>query len=161
MHKKFFIVTAIVLAVAAGLASAVAQITHSGRHGRHSDWMLQRMAAKLNLTDAQQAQIKNILQAEKAKTEPLRQQLRQNRMAQTGNTTGAFDEAQVRAFADKQARLKSDLMVERERAKSQMFAVLTPDQRQKAITLMQERRQRRPHHMHKNFRPGASATPGQ
>jgi periplasmic protein CpxP/Spy len=159
MHKKFFIVTAIVLAVAAGLASAVAQVTHSGRHGRHSGWMLQRMAAELNLTEAQQAQIKNILQAEKAKTQPLRQQLRQNRLAQDGNATGAFDEARVRAFADKQAQLMSDLTVERARAKSQIFAVLTPDQRQKAVALMQERQQRRQHRMHKNSGPEASATP--
>jgi Spy/CpxP family protein refolding chaperone len=159
MHKKFFIVTAIVLAAAAGLVSAVAQVTQSGRHGRHSGWMLRRMTAELDLTDAQQAQIKNILQAEQAKTRPLRQQLRQNRMAQTGNTTGAFDEAQARASADKQAQLMSDLMVERERAKSQIFAVLTPDQRQKALALMQQRQQRRRHHMDKNSGPEASATP--
>lgn len=159
MHKKFFIVTAIVLAVAAGLASAVAQVTHSGRHSRHSGWMLRRMAAELNLTEAQQAQIKNILQAEKAKTQPLRQQLRQNRLAQTSNTTAAFDEAQVRAFADKQAQLMSDLTVERERAKSQIFAVLTPDQRQKALALMQERKQRRQHHMNKNSGPATNTSP--
>src|SRR5260370_18735962 len=160
MHKKFFIVTAIVLAVAAGLASAVAQITQSGRHGRHNNgWMLQHMAAQLNLTDAQQAQIKNILQAEKAKTQPLRQHLRQNRLAQTSNTTGAFNEPQARPFADNQARLMSDLTVERQRAKSQIFAVLTPDQRQKALTLIHQRQQRRQHHMQKNSGPEASATP--
>src|SRR5260370_39025025 len=106
MHKKFFIVTAIVLAVAAGLASAVAQITQSGRHGRHNNgWMLQHMAAQLNLTDAQQAQIKNILQAEKAKTQTLPQQLRQNRLAQSSHATSAFRESQALAFLAQHRRL--------------------------------------------------------
>ena len=61
MHKKFFITTAILMAVAAGLAtSALAQ--HSGRgFGHHSGWMLKHMAKELNLTDAQQTQIKGIM----------------------------------------------------------------------------------------------------
>ncbi len=160
MHKKFFTVTAIVLAVAAGLAAAVAQVTDSGRHSRHSGWMLQRMTAELNLTETQQAQIKTILDAEKAKIQPLRQQLRQNRLDQAGSMTSNFDEAQVRAFAGKQAQLMTDLAVERERAKSQIFAVLTPDQRQKAVALMQDHRQRRQHRMYKNPQPPATTTPG-
>lgn len=158
MHKKFFTVTAIVLAVAAGLASAVAQITQSGTQGRHTGWMLQRMATELNLTDAQQAQIKAILQTERAKTQPLRRQLRQNRLAQTSSTTGSFNEAQVRAFASKQAQLITDLTVERERAKSQIFALLTPDQRQKAVALMQEHEQQRQRRMQKSSQ--SETTPG-
>jgi Spy/CpxP family protein refolding chaperone len=119
--------------------------------------MLQRMTAQLNLTEAQQAQIKTILQTEKTKIQPLRQQLRQNRQAQTGAVSGTFDEAQVRSFASKQAQIMTDLTVERERTKSQIYAVLTPDQRQKAQALMQEHRQ---HHMHKNAAPPSGTTPG-
>lgn len=157
MHKKFFIVTAIVLAVAAGLTAAVNQETQGPGSGRHGSGMLKRMAAELNLTDAQQAQIKTILQTERAKIRPLRQQLRQNRLAQTGSVTGNFDEARVRAFAAKQAQIMSDLTVERERTKSQIYAVLTPDQRQKALELMQQRRQ---HRMQKHSQSPATTTPG-
>ncbi len=160
MHKRFFTVTAIVLAVAAGLASAVAQAAQSTGHGRHGGWMLQRMASELNLTDAQQAQIKNILQSEKSKIQPLRQQLRQNRLDQSSNMTGNFDEAQVRAYANKQAQLVADLTVERERTKSQIFAVLTPDQRQKALAWMQQHRQYRRHRMQRNSQSPATTTPG-
>lgn len=160
MHKRFFTVTAIVLAVAAGLASAVAHAAQSGRHARHAGWMLQRMASELNLSYTQQAQIKNILQTEKGKIQPLRQQLRQNRMDQSSITTGTFDEAQVRAYANKQAQLMSDLTVERERTKSQIFALLTPDQRQKAVALMQEHRQYRRHRMHNSSQSPATTTPG-
>lgn len=144
MYKKFFVVTALVLALTAGLAVAVTQGA-TGQH-HHNGWMLRRMTRELNLTDAQQTQIKNILQAEKAKTQPLREQLRENRQSQnTGTAAGAFDEAQARAFANKQAQILSNLMVERARTKSEIFAVLTPDQRQKAQQLMQEHRQRRMH----------------
>jgi periplasmic protein CpxP/Spy len=158
MHKKFFMVTAGVLALAAGLSAAVTEAVaqNHGKHGREGK-MLQRMTEQLNLTDAQQGQIKTILQTEKAKIQPLRQQLHQNRMAQTGAVTGTFDETQVRSFASKQAQIMTDLTVERERTKSQIYAVLTPDQRQKAQTLMQEHRQ---HHMHKHAAPPAGTTPG-
>ncbi len=139
MHKKFFIVTAIVLALAAGLtASAMGQ--HGGGFGRHGG-MLKRMTRELNLTDAQQTQIKSIMIAEKTKIQPLRQQLRQNEQAENASINGTFDQAQATAFAGKQSQIMSDLIVEKERTKSQIYAVLTPDQRQKALQLMQEHQQ--------------------
>lgn len=144
MRKKFFIVTALVLALAAGLTAAVVN-QETGGKGRHRGWMLARMTKELNLTSDQQAKIKTILETEQAKMQPLRQQLRQNRLAENSSSTGAFDEAQVRAFATKQAQIMTDLTVERERTKSQILAVLTPDQRTKALALMQQRGQHRHH----------------
>jgi Spy/CpxP family protein refolding chaperone len=161
MHKKFFIVTAGVLALAAGMYAAVAQTVaqSQGKQG-HQGRMLQRMTEQLNLTETQQAQIKTILQTEKTKIQPLRQQLRQNRLAQTGAVTGTFDEAEARLFATKQAQITADLTVERERTKSQIYAVLTPDQRQKALALMQEHEQHRQHRMHKHSPAATTPTPG-
>lgn len=144
MRKKFFIVTALVLALAAGLTAAVVR-QEAGGKGRHHGWMLARMTKQLNLTQDQQAQIKTILETQQAKMQPLRQQLRQNRLAENSNTTGSFDEAQVRAFAGKQAQIRTDLTVERERTKSEILAVLTPDQRTKALAMMQQRGRHRHH----------------
>ncbi len=158
MHKKFFTVTAIALAVAAGLASAVAYAAQGGTHSRYGGWMLQRMTRELNLTGAQHAQIKNILETEKGKIQPLRQQLRQNRLDQSGMTAN-FDEAQVRAYANKQAQIMADLTVEREHTKSQILAVLTPDQRQKALLMRQHRHYRR-HRMPGGSQSPATTTPG-
>ncbi len=142
MHKKFFITTAILMAVAAGLAtSALAQRPGSG-FGHHSGWMLKHMAKELNLTEAQQTQIKGIMAGEKSKIRPLMQQLRQNEQAENANINGSFNENQARAFAGKQAQIMSDLIVEKQRIRSQVYAVLTPEQRQKAQQLMQEREQR-------------------
>jgi periplasmic protein CpxP/Spy len=150
MHKKFFIVTATLLALAAGLAaSAFAQ---GPRYGfRHHGWMLKHMVRELNLTDAQQTQIKSILADERSKIKPLMQQMRQNEQAQNAAMNGSFDEAQARAFAGKQAQIMSDLIVEKQRAKSQIYAVLTPDQRQKALQLMQEHQQRRQERLQKKL----------
>jgi Spy/CpxP family protein refolding chaperone len=149
MNKKFFMVLTIVLAVAAGLVTtALAQ--GRGKFGHHHGWMLQRMTKDLNLTEAQQAQIKTILQTQRAKIQPLMQQLHQNEQAQSAAITGAFDETQARAFAGKQTQIMSDLIVEKQRTKSEIYAVLTPDQRAKAQQLLQEHQQRRLQHKQKH-----------
>ena len=143
MHKKFFIVITIVLAVAAGLAGSVyAQGPQRGFGHRHGG-MLERMTRELNLTDAQQAQIKNILADERTRTKPLREKLRQNATEESLKVYGNFDDTQVRAFANNQAQIMRDLIIEKERTKSQIYSVLTPDQRQKALQLIQQHEQRR------------------
>jgi periplasmic protein CpxP/Spy len=153
MNKKLFLVpVAIILAVAAGLAGTVyAQGAGpgSGFGRRHGGWMLKHMAKKLNLTNAQQGQIKTIMQGERAKMQPLMQQLRQNEQAQNAAITGDFNESQARAFAQKQTQIMNDLIVEKQRVKSQIYAVLTPEQRQKALQLMQQREQRHQERMQK------------
>lgn len=147
MHKKTIIIAAILMALAAGLATtAFAQHRGMG-FGRHNGWMLKHMVKQLNLTEAQQTQIKSIMADEKTKTRPMMQQLRQNEQAEYANVNGSFDENQARAFANKQAQLMTDLIVEKERMRSQVYAVLTPEQRQKALQLMQERQQRRQERM--------------
>jgi periplasmic protein CpxP/Spy len=146
MSKKFLMIPAILMALAAGLAtSALAQ-----RPGHHGGWMLKRMTKQLNLTDAQQTQIKGIMAGEKPKIQPLMQQLSQNQQAQNANINGTFDENQARAFAGKQAQIMTDLIVEKQRMRSEVYAVLTPEQRQKAQQLMQERQQRRQSRMKQN-----------
>jgi Spy/CpxP family protein refolding chaperone len=150
MHRKFIIVAAILMAVAAGLAtSSFAQHPGMG-FGRHCGWMLKHMAKQLNLTEAQQTQIKGIMADEKTKIKPMMQQLRQNEQAQNANVNGTFDEAQTQAFANKQSQLMASLIVEKQRIRSEVFAVLTPEQRQKAQELMQERQQRRQERMKKH-----------
>ena len=149
MHKKSIILAAILMALAAGLA-ATASAQHRGMgFGRNNGWMLKHMTKQLNLTDAQQTQIKGIMADEKTKIKPMLQQLRQNQQAEDANINGSFDENQARAFANKQAQLMTDLIVEKERMRSQVYAVLTPEQRQKALQLMQERQQHRQERMSK------------
>jgi len=149
VNRKFFIVIALVLVAAAGLAAHAVTQGHNGRYGRHDGWMLRHMIRELSLTEAQQAQIKSIWEAEKAKIQPLRRQLRQNEQAESASIRQTFDEIEARAFAGKQAQIMSDLIVEKQRAKSAIYAVLTPDQRAKAAQLLQERQQRWQKHTQK------------
>jgi protein CpxP len=46
-----------------------------------------------------------------------------------------FDESEFRAIAQKHADLKTEMMVQQAKTKQQIFAVLTPEQRQKAEKL--------------------------
>lgn len=165
MKKKFFLgVTAIILVVAAGLAGTVLaqgpgrEFGPGFRH-HHGGWMLGHMTKELNLTADQQSQIKSIMQAERTKIQPLMQQLRQNEQAQNATITGNFDEEQARAFAGKQTQIMSDLIVEKQRTKSQIYAVLTPEQRQKAQQLMQERQQKRQQWMQKHSQQQPQSQP--
>jgi protein CpxP len=153
MHKKFFITAAILMAVAAGLATAALGQRPGKGFGHHSGWMLKHMTKELNLTEAQQTQIKSIMADGKTKMKPLLEQLRQNRQAENSIGNGTFNETQARAFASKQAGIMTDLMVEKQRTRSQVFAVLTPEQQQKAQQLMQERRQHRQERMKKHAEP--------
>jgi len=160
VKKKFLLMTALILAMAAGLAVTVFAQGPRMWQGRHGGWMgmSQRMAKELNLTDAQQAQIKSILQAERAKTQPIMQQLHKNEQAQDTAVNGNFDEAKAQAFAAGQAQLMSNLIVEKQRTKAQIYAVLTPEQREKAQTLMQQREQRRQERIQKHQQKQSSPT---
>lgn len=149
MQKKFFISMAILLAVAAGLTSNALAHGRGRGMGHQNGWMLRHMSKQLNLTETQQTQVKNIMAEGRSKTQPLMQQLRQNEMAANASVNGNFDETQAKAFADKQAQIMSSLLVEKQRTKSQIYSVLTPDQRQKALQLMQQHEQRRQERLQK------------
>ncbi|MCU1331809.1 MAG: pilus assembly/Cpx signaling pathway, periplasmic inhibitor/zinc-resistance associated protein [Candidatus Angelobacter sp.] len=147
MNRKFILIAALLLALAASLATTAFGQHRNVGFGRHDGWMLKHMARQLNLTETQKTQIKSIMAEEKTKIKPMLQQLRQNEQAENANVNGSFDENQARAFANKQAQLMTDLIVEKERTRSQVYAMLTPEQRQKALQLMQERQQHRQERM--------------
>ncbi len=108
---------------------------HFGRH--HGHFALWKMfGRKLHLTDAQRTQIKTIVSAERPKMKPLFEQLKAGReQLETLIKSGPFDEAKVRSIAKAQANTLTDMIVAKERMKSQIYAVLTPEQRAKAEKL--------------------------
>ena len=127
---------AVVLAITLGvtLARAGAVGWHHGH--RH---MLKWLAHELDLTDAQQAQIKSMIEAEKPNIRPLVQQLAdQQKLMLAATANGAFDDAKVRTIAGNQAQVIAQLLVEKEKLISNVYQnVLTPDQRVKADALRQ------------------------
>lgn len=107
-----------------------------GKCGHHHHGHFDRLFKKLGLTDAQRAQVKQVVSEERANMKPLVQSLREARKELRELTkNGAFDEQKVRASASKQADTMVNLIVAKERMKSRIYALLTPEQRAKAEQL--------------------------
>src|SRR5215207_2897645 len=156
MTKKRMIGGAVALA-AALMMTAAAFAQHGpggphghggpGRHGGHGGGpgsLLGHISQVLNLTDAQQAQIKQLEDGFKESTKGLHEQLGK---AGPGGpfevlNGGTFDEAAVRAAAQARANLHVELEVAHARFFSQVYAVLTAEQKAKLAELHQQMQER-------------------
>jgi protein CpxP len=133
MKSTHFRILAVVAALLVGAGILLAQGMH--QHGGPDamfNGMLGHYAEALDLTSAQQDQIKAIWEKEKPTLKPLMQQMRQNRAATEALVENApFDEAKTQALAAQHAQTAIALEVEHARMKSEMLQVLTPDQKAK------------------------------
>ncbi len=108
----------------------------------------------LNLTDAQQAQIKQIFSAGKSTIEPLMQQEMQSRQAMMQLVTaGSFDEAKAQSIAQQSASVHSQLEVEHARLFSQAYQVLTASQKTQLTQIMAKHEARMQQHMQEKAAP--------
>ena len=129
--KRRIMVSVVVVVMLAGSAylAAAGGPGFGGKRGGPG-MHVERMAEVLGLSDAQKAKVSEILNVEREKTGPLRQQLFENRkQIMEAAFSGKFDEAAVRAMAEKQARIQTELIVSHARATSEIHALLTPEQR--------------------------------
>ena len=119
--------------------------------------MMGYLSRKLELTDAQRSQVKEIMAKEKPTLQPLILQMAQNhqQMRQLVMANG-FDEAKVREMAAQQTQTLTELTVQRARVESEMYQVLTPDQKTKLGTIITQHEQRFMNHMQ-----GQAQGPGQ
>ncbi len=92
--------------------------------------ILNRLADRLHLTDEQKAQIKIIVQTEVPVVKPILMNgvAIHKQLAPLGRD-GVYDEATVNRLAGLQATNARKLIVEKEKVKAQIFAILTPEQR--------------------------------
>lgn len=106
--------------------------SHRGNFHHRGMMMGRRMFRQLDLTDAQKEQIRTIRKTSRDSTKALRDSLRDThkQLADLG-TDGTFDQAAVESLAGQQADLQKQLIIERQKVKSQIFAVLTPEQKTK------------------------------
>lgn len=146
MKSSHIKIVAVALALTLMAAIAVSQTVkraHMHGDGMFGEHMLGFFTDYLNLSDAQQAQIKDILAKEKPTLWPLMQQMAQSHHdLRQLEESGTFDEAKVRALASQQAQIMTELMVQKARIHSEMFQVLTPDQKAKMTQFMDRREQR-------------------
>jgi periplasmic protein CpxP/Spy len=110
--------------------------------------MLGHLARSLDLTDAQQSQVKEIMAKEKPTFQPLMLQMAQtNQQVRQLVLANGFDEAKVRELASQQTQTLTELTVQRARVESELLQVLTPDQKTKLSAIITEHQQRFMNHM--------------
>jgi len=108
------------------------------------------LAHQLDLTETQHAQVKAIMAKEKPNFQPLMLQMAQNRQQMRQLImSGSFDEAKVRELAAQQSQTVTELTVQRARVESEMFQLLTPEQKTKLTTIVTQHEQRMMNHMQK------------
>ena len=94
----------------------------------------------VDLTDDQKAKLKELRQSNREGLKSVREGLKANRKKmQELTANGAFDEAAVTALANEQAGLSAKMIVERQRIKSQMFSILTDEQKTKLAEMKAKR----------------------
>lgn len=117
---------------------------HRGGPGMKHGMFGGRFAEKLNLTDAQKEQMKQISTRFDESTKTLREQLHGARDNKLGMLNGGtFDEAAVRTAAQARANLHVEMEVARARMMSEMFAILTPEQKAQLAAEHQKMEQKR------------------
>lgn len=140
MNSKKWITGVAVLAVSASLAIAAPQAARGawGGHHRGHGFMGQKMAEKLNLSDAQKQQIKDLnkqfRQDNKATFESFRQTMKDVRAAKQANDTAKLD-ALKPTIESQKAQMKQL----REAQEQKILSVLTPDQQAQFKALKAER----------------------
>lgn len=98
----------------------------------------------LNLTDAQKEQVKQIMDGFRAGTQELREKMRSLGGREGDLLNGAaFDEAAVRSAAQARAQVQVELEVAHARMLSQVYNVLTAEQKAKLAERRQQFEQRR------------------
>jgi Spy/CpxP family protein refolding chaperone len=118
-----------------------------GMHGPGGGSLVEHFSRVLDLTDAQKAQVKQIEDSFREGTKSLHEQARQ---AGGGGPFDAlregFDESAVRSAAQARANIHVELEVAHARMLSQVYAILTPEQKAKVAELRRQFEQRRPGH---------------
>lgn len=159
INKIFVMTLSALMAVTVGISAILAQSSneqsgsqkpgegkgHFGRrHGHHGRGMRGGMFRALNLTDAQKAQMKQIGQSYRERTQPLRQELRSKMQGlRLPDQGGAFNEALATQTLTETAALRAKLMGERFKLRQEMAAVLTPEQKAKIEQMREQFKARR------------------
>ncbi|HEX3558897.1 MAG TPA: Spy/CpxP family protein refolding chaperone [Pyrinomonadaceae bacterium] len=111
-----------------------------GHHGGPGG--LGPLAHELNLTDAQKAQIKQIEDGFRESTKSLHEQLFKTGGGPLDGLSDTFDESAARAAAQSRAGIEVELEVAHARMMSQIYALLTAEQKAKVAELKQKFAQR-------------------
>ena len=130
---------------------------HGYGYGMHDGHLMGFWAKSLDLTEAQRAQMKTIMQKERPTMKPLFQQSYEIELQMHQFSEGTYDEAKVRTLATQKAQVEAELSVQETRIHNEMFQVLTADQQAK----MKEMEARHEARMQQHMQQAPPAAPEQ
>ena len=138
MKKTLMIFAAVgtLAVVIVGAGAVHAAQTGAPFQRMRAGFLARHIADDLNLTPDQKAQIKTILTNERPTIQALRQQIEQDNEQMHAKAT--YDDAFVHSMAQQESATLANAIVEREKIRSEIFAVLTPDQQQKLTQIGSE-----------------------
>jgi len=143
MNRKHIEIGLVVLLVLVGVAALGQGLAANGGHWHRGDFLNRRIAhltRALDLTDAQQQQVKSLVEAQRPALKGLMQQMASQRTQMLAATqNGQFEAAKVQALANQQGQTLANLIVARQELQSKIYNLLTPEQRTK-FDQMQQRR---------------------
>ena len=115
---------------------------HKGQKGMN----VERLKVALDLTDQQQADIQQIINQQREKAQPAREQAQNNRDAiRDVMDQETLDETKLQALMQEQSKLRTEMMIERHATKAKIDQVLSPEQKQKHDELRELRQEHRQH----------------
>jgi Spy/CpxP family protein refolding chaperone len=119
------------------VAVASAHPGHERIHRSHfgGEPTFARLIEKLDLSDAQRQSIDSILEASKAQRQALRDQ---NREAMAASFNTLPDDPSYAALVEKRKQLASEAIQQRSDLNSQIYALLTPEQKARIPQLIEE-----------------------
>ena len=162
--KKYLAVSLMALLLCGGALVANAQGPEGGSQkgwGGPGHGMGMGLALhELNLTDAQKAQVKEIMQANHANMKPLFTQMMQNRAALLAATAnGQYEESKIQALAPHAGQFHAAMSANHEKVAHQIYTqVLTTDQQAQAEQLRTQQINRINQHIQK-IGNGTNASP--
>ena len=145
VRKSILTGAVLVLLAVAGLVAGrlSADAFHHGPGGDFPVRRFMRMAKALDMTDDQQAQVKNVLRGHQAEIEAQITSSRAARQAlHAAIVAQPFDEATIRARAADVGKAEADGAVLFAKIRNEMDPIQTPDQKTKIQTVKSRMRQR-------------------
>lgn len=123
--------------------------------------MMGFFAKQLNLTDEQKTQMKAVLQKGHPAMRALHEQQRQIDLQLRQYVEGTYDESKVQALAAQKAQLQTQLTVSETRTRSQLYALLTPDQQSQLKEMEAQHEARMQERMNRQAPPEPPAPPSE
>ena len=106
------------------------------QHEERMEHRLEMMSTVLDLTEDQEKQLEKLFDQQWKNKQQQREEMQSSREAlREARHAEVFDEADFRTKAAKQAELKTEMMVDHQKMKQQLYSILTPEQQEKADKL--------------------------